>query len=145
MVQICTGDYSADALPLPVFCVRIPAMPKHGKTAPPRPRPGPPASAKDGAASVITAAVKLFDRQDGNGVDKRLLAEILFHAAFDALDRLPEDQKKALARRVHAGAYDRLSGNPESDFAASKTGPNEGGQSPSNTFDLKSSPEGPGK
>jgi hypothetical protein len=93
--------------------------------------------------------VKLFDRQDGEGVDWCLIGETLFKAAFDVLDRLPADdplkRKHALARRVHAGAYDRISGNPESDFAASKTGPGEGGLSPSNTFDLKSSPEGPGK
>jgi hypothetical protein len=82
---------------------------------------------------------------DGDGANWRLCAESLFRVAFDALDRLPDDQKKALAGRVHAGAYDRLSGNPESDFAPSKTGPGEGGQSPSNTFDLKSSPDGPGK
>jgi hypothetical protein len=82
-----------------------------------------------------------------------LLAESLFRVAFEALDRLGDDQKKALAGRVHAGAYDRVSGNPESDprlrgdevFAPSKTGPDGGGLSPSNTFDLKSSPEGPGK
>jgi hypothetical protein len=55
---------------------------KFGRTAPPRPPAGPPASAKEGAAAVIKAAVKLFNRQDGNGVDKRLLAEILFHAAL---------------------------------------------------------------
>jgi hypothetical protein len=115
------------------------------RTQPPRPPSGPPASAKDGAAAVLKAAVKLFDRQDGAGVDNRLLAEILFHAAFGVLDRLPDDQKQALARRVHAGAYDRASGNSEGDFSASKTGPGEGGPPPSNTFDLKSSPEGPGK
>jgi len=40
---------------------------------------------------LIKAAVKLFDRQDGEGVDWRMTAEILFFAAFDALDRLPDD------------------------------------------------------
>jgi hypothetical protein len=39
---------------------------------------------------VIAAAVKLFDRRDGEGVDRRMLTEILFKAAFDVLDRLPE-------------------------------------------------------
>ena len=111
-------------------------------TAPP---PQPPANAAEGAACVRGLVMKLFDKGDGEGANWRLCAESLFRVAFDALDRLPDDQKKALAGRVHAGAYDRLSGNPESDFAASKTGPGEGGQSPSNTFDLKSSPEGPGK
>lgn len=107
--------------------------------------PGPPASIREGAAAVIKAATKLFDRQDGEGVDRRRLAEILFKAAFETLDRLPEVEKQTLARRVHAGAYDRVSGNSEGDFSASKTGPDEGGQSPSNTFALKSSPDGPGK
>jgi hypothetical protein len=99
----------------------------------------------EGAARVRGLVMKLFDRQDGDGANWRLCAESLFRVAFEALDRLPDDQKKRLARRVHASAYDRISGNPESDFASSKTGPIEGGQSPSNTFDLKSSPEGPGK
>jgi hypothetical protein len=120
-------------------------MARFKRTASPRPPAGPPASTKDGAAAVIAAAVKLFDRKDGEGVDKRLLAEILFHAAFSVLDGVPEDQKQRLSARVHAGAYDRMAGNPIIDSATSKTGPNEGGPSPSNTFDLKSSPEGPGK
>jgi hypothetical protein len=121
-------------------------MPRHPpRSSTPRPPAGPPASAKEGAAAVLKAAVKLFDRQDGNGVDKRLLAEILFHAAFETLDRLPDLERKPLARRVHAGAYERMAGHAEGDFSASKTEPGEGGLSPSNTFDLKSSPEGPGK
>jgi hypothetical protein len=61
---------------------------KFGCTQPPRPPAGPPASTKDGAAAVIAAATKLFDRQDGEGVEKRLLASILFTAAFDVLDRI---------------------------------------------------------
>jgi hypothetical protein len=96
--------------------------------------------------------MKLFDKGDGDGANWRLCAESLFRVAFEALDRLPDDQKKRLASRVHAAAYDRASGNSDSDprlrgdeFAASKTGPDEGGLSPTNTFDLKSSPEGPGK
>ena len=107
--------------------------------------PAPPASAKEGAATVLKATVKLFDRHDGEGVDWRLIGETLFKAAFDVLDRLPEDQKQALARRVHAGSYDRASGNSEGDFASSKTDPAGAGPAPSNTFDLKSSPGGPGR
>jgi hypothetical protein len=35
--------------------------------------------------------------------------ETLFKAAFDALDRSPDDASRvALLRRVHAGSYDRL-------------------------------------
>jgi hypothetical protein len=111
-------------------------------TAPP---PAPPANAAEGAARVRGLVMKLFDRQDGEGANWRLCTDSLFRVAFEALDRLPDDQKKALASRVHAGAYDRLSGNSESEFAASKTGPSEGGPSASNTVDLKSSPEGPGR
>src|SRR5438309_11568656 len=96
-------------------------------TAPP---PQPPANAAEGAAGVRGLVMKLFDRQDGDGANWRLCAESLFRVAFEALDRLPDDQKKALAGRVHAGAYDRVSGNPESDFSPSKTGPDGGGQSP---------------
>jgi len=120
-------------------------MPRRPPRSTPRPPAAPPANAKEGAAAVLKATVKLFDRQDGEGVNWRMIAETLFKAAFDVLDRLPDDEKHALARRVHAGSYDRASGNSKPDFAPSKTGPNEGGQSPSNTFDLQSSPGGPGK
>src|SRR5215813_9951588 len=67
-----------------------------------------------------------LDRQDGEGVEKRLLASILFTAAFDVLDRITdEDQRKALARRVHAGAYDRMVGNKESGFSTGNEGPGQ--------------------
>jgi hypothetical protein len=98
-------------------------MPKSGRTQPPRTPPGPPASAKEGAAAVIKTAVKLFDRQDGAGVENRLLASILFTAAFDVLDRITDaDQKKALARRVHAGAYERVEGDAEGEFSGGYEG-----------------------
>jgi hypothetical protein len=99
-------------------------MPKGRRTAPPRPPPGPPASLKEGAAAVIRAATKLFDRQDGEGVEKRLLASILFTAAFDVLDKIADaEQKKALARRVHAGAYERMEGEGAGGFSAGDVGP----------------------
>jgi hypothetical protein len=63
-------------------------------TAPP---PQPPANATEGAARVRAVVMKLFDRQDGNGANWRLLAESLFRAGFEALTRLPEDQKRVLA------------------------------------------------
>jgi hypothetical protein len=118
------------------------------RTQPPRQPPGPPASAKDGAAAVVRAAVKLFDRQDGAGVDKRLLAEILFHAAFETLDQVAEeDRRKILAGRVHVAAYNRIVGNKDGDdLSQSKTGPGGRDLTPANTFDLKSSgpyPENP--
>jgi hypothetical protein len=101
-------------------------MPKHGRTTPPRKPPGPPASAKEGAAAVLKAATKLFDRQDGEGVEKRLLASILFTAAFDVLDRITDgEQKTALAERVHASAYGRMVGHEETGFSAGNEGPGQ--------------------
>jgi hypothetical protein len=122
-------------------------MPPRRRTQPPRPPAGPPASAKDGAAAVLKAALKLFDRQDGNGVDKRLLAEILFLAAFETLDQVAEeDRRKMLAGRVHIGAYNRIVGNKDGDeFSPSKTGPGGRDLTAANAFALKSSPDGPAK
>jgi hypothetical protein len=118
-------------------------MARFKRTAPPRPPAGPPASTEEGAAAVHKAAVKLFDRQDGKGVDQRMFAEILFHAAFDVLDGLPDDQRHPLAQRVHAGAYKRFSGADAGEFAASKTGQGGPVSPPSNTADFKSSEPGP--
>lgn len=77
----------------------------------PRAVPSPPADAVAGAALVHQFVVKLFDQRDGNGVNWKLVAETLFKAAFDVLDRLPQDDKRSIARRVHTGAYDRAAGN----------------------------------
>src|SRR5690242_2306712 len=88
-------------------------------TAPP---PQPPANAAEGAARVRGLVMKLFDRQDGDGANWRLCAESLFRVAFDALDRLPDDQKQALALRVHAGAYERMAGHAEGGFTAGNEG-----------------------
>ena len=44
-------------------------------------------------------------------MDWPLIAETLFRASFDVLDRLPDDRKKMVAGRVHEGAYDRLTDN----------------------------------
>jgi hypothetical protein len=60
-------------------------------TAPP---PQPPANAAEGAARVRQVVMKLFDKGDGEGANWRLLAESLFRLAFEALDRLPDDQKQ---------------------------------------------------
>jgi hypothetical protein len=65
----------------PVLASRDP-MPTGLGTAPPR-RPPPPASLKEGAVAVIAAATRLLDRLDGEGVEKGLLASILFTAAFE--------------------------------------------------------------
>jgi hypothetical protein len=117
-------------------------MARFKRTQPPRMPPGPPASTKDGAAAVHKAAVKLFDRQDGKGVDPRLMAEILFHAAFDVLDGLPEGQRHSLAHRVHAGAYTRFSAADAGEFAAGKAGQDEGVPASSCAADFE--PSGPG-
>lgn len=73
--------------------------------------PSPPADAAAGAALVRQFVVALFDRRDGNGVNWKLVAETLFRAAFDVLDKLPDEDRRAMARRVHTGAYDRAAGN----------------------------------
>ncbi len=91
-------------------------MVRHTKT---RPAPRPPTDAVEGAAAVLKATVKLFDRHDGEGVNWPMIAETLFKAAFNVLDRLPDDQKQPVARRVHAGAYDRMACNAGSDSGES--------------------------
>lgn len=108
---------------------------KFRSTAPP---PAPPANAAEGAARVRGLVMKLFDKGDGDGANWRLLAESLFKAAFDGLDRLPDDQKQALARRVHAGAYERMAGHAEGEFSASKTADLKRDSGPSNTAGLQS-------
>jgi DNA-directed RNA polymerase specialized sigma24 family protein len=83
--------------------------------------PSPPADATAGAALVRQFVVALFDRRDGNGVNWRVIAETLFKAAFDVLDRLPDDQRQALARRVYTGAYDRAAGNRAGETGGSES------------------------
>lgn len=77
----------------------------------PRKPSGPPADAKAGGTAILAAAAKLYDRKDGHGADWQAVAEALFRAGFQVLDRLPDDQKQTMARRIHAGAYDRAVGN----------------------------------
>lgn len=106
------------------------------------PPAAPPASAAEGAAHVRDFVVKLYDRQDGQGVDWRLVAETLFRASFDMLDKLPDDACRTVARRVHEGSYGRMTEGPKTNSAASKTGPDRARSEPSNTAILKSN--GPG-
>jgi hypothetical protein len=116
---------------------------KFGRTAPPRPPAGPPASTKAGGAAVLKAAVKLFDPGDGNGVDWRMMAEVLFFAAFDALDRLPDDQRHRIAKSVESGAFKRYSAADAEEFAARKTGQGGPVSSPSTAADFTPSEPGP--
>jgi hypothetical protein len=103
-----------------------------------RPPAAPPATTAEGAAFVRDHVVKLYDRQDGQGVDWRLIAETLFRASFDVLDRLPDEVCRSVASRVHAGSYERMAEGPKTDSAASNSGPPGGDLTPSNTAGLKS-------
>lgn len=98
----------------------------------------PPADAVAGAALIRAAAVKLYDQQDGTGVDWRAVTEALFRAAFDALDKLPDDACRSVARRVHEGAYGRVTEGPGAGVAS--------GINPADThIGLRPSPDiGPG-
>jgi putative intracellular protease/amidase len=59
-------------------------------------------------------AVKLFDREEREAANWPLIADTLFKAAFDALDRSPDDASRAaFLRRVNAGSYDRLNASPD--------------------------------
>lgn len=90
---------------------------------PPRPPAAPPASIGEGAARVSDFVVKPHDRQDGQGVNWRLMTETLFRAAFDLLDKLPDDQRRAVALRVHEGSYRRMTDDQTEVGGASKTDP----------------------
>jgi hypothetical protein len=71
--------------------------------------PKKPAGVDAGAALVRKFAIKLFDRDEGEAANWPLIADTLIKAAFDALDRLPDDASRAaLLRRVNAGSYDRI-------------------------------------
>jgi hypothetical protein len=88
--------------------------------------PKKPADAEAGAALVRKFAIKLFDRDEGEAANWKLIAETLFKAAFDALDRSPDDASRtALLRRVNAGSYDRLTADPASGKTPALTGRNE--------------------
>ena len=81
-------------------------MTRRRSTAPPA-QP----AADNGAAASLRYLVQLHDKQDGQGVDWRVIADQLFRAAFVALDRMPEDERRKLALRIHEGAYRRAAGD----------------------------------
>ena len=88
--------------------------------------PKKPADSESGAVLVRKFAIKLFDRDDGEAANWPLIAETLFKAAFDALDKSPDDDgRTALLRRVNGGSYDRLAGNPAENKTPALTGRNE--------------------
>lgn len=100
--------------------------------SPPRPPAAPPASAAEAAPFVRDFVVRLYDRQDGEGVNKRLVADTLFRAAFDALDGLPVELRRTVARLVHEGSYRRMTDDAAGDSKASKTDPAGSVPAPSN-------------
>jgi hypothetical protein len=77
-------------------------------TAPPRPPAGPPADVETGVPALHGAALKLFQRTDGEAADWGLLVTCLFKLGFDLLDKLPEDRRARLADRVQQRAYSYL-------------------------------------
>lgn len=89
--------------------------------------------------------VKLYDRHDGEGVNKRLVVDTLFRAAFDALDGLPVELRRTVARLVHEGSYRRMTDEAAGDSAASKTGLVGSVSAPSNTAAFKSTAPRPPK
>jgi len=110
------------------------------RTSPPRPPVAPPATTEAGAALVRQFVVKLYDRQDGKGVDWQTIAGTLFRASFDVLRELPAPQKQAFADRVHQRSYEAMPDDPE----AGKPIMPEAESAPSNTGVLKSPrPKGP--
>jgi hypothetical protein len=77
--------------------------------------PKKPVDAVAGAVLVRKFAIKLFDRDEGEAANWPLIADTLFKAAFEALDKSPGDTRRiALLRRVNAGSYDRLAADPAS-------------------------------
>lgn len=100
------------------------------RTAPPPPPAAPPATAEAGAAFVRDFVVKLYDRQDGKGVDWQTIAGTLFRASFDVLAELPPKQKQAFADRVHQRSYEAMTDDPAPGNSSSPAAEPE----PSNTI-----------
>jgi hypothetical protein len=91
--------------------------------------PTKPADAEAGAALIRKFAIKLFDRAEGEAANWPLIADTLFKAAFDALDRSPDDARRAaLLRLVHAVSYERLTAAPATDTAQAAIPENEAAQ-----------------
>lgn len=83
--------------------------------------PAKPTDAAAGAPHVRAFMLKLFDRQDGAAADWLLIAETLLKEAFAAVDLAATDPKTAdiaqkIMRRVHDGAYQRITATPADAF-----------------------------
>jgi DNA-directed RNA polymerase specialized sigma24 family protein len=88
--------------------------------------PRKPATAEAGALLVRKFAIKLFDRDEGEAANWPLIAETLFKAAFDALDKSPDDTRRTmLLRHIHAESYERLAADPATNEAQAMTSQNE--------------------
>jgi hypothetical protein len=101
-------------------------------------RPRRPASSgpPDGATEALRLLIELYDRQDGEAADWKLIADALFKAAFIALDKIPfENQRLALARRVHEGSYNRMTGDVGSGAGQGGSDAPAATPAPSNTAD----------
>ena len=91
--------------------------------------PKKPATAEAGALLVRRYAIKLFDRNEGEAANWPLIAETLFKAAFDALDKSPDDMRRTmLLRHVHAGSYERLAADPATNKTQVPAGQNGASQ-----------------
>ena len=115
------------------------------RTTPPRKPAGPPGSAEEGAARVTAAVVPIFDNGDGTGANWRLTVESLFRSAFAMLDSLPEDQRRAIALRVHEGSYRRMTDDTAGESEAGKTESLGSVPAPSNAGVFKSTTPRPPK
>ena len=88
--------------------------------------PRKPANAEAGALLVRKFAIKLFDRDEGEAANWPLIADTLFKAAFDALDKSPNDTHRTmLLRHIHAGSYERLAADPATNEAKAMASQNE--------------------
>ena len=83
----------------------------------------PPTTAEDGAKRILAQTIKLFDAQNGEGVDWRLVTESLFRTAFQTLEKLDPGVREKMALRVHAGAYERVLAVSGGDGGFSKPSP----------------------
>lgn len=88
-------------------------MKSRSRTYRPKKDTAPPSTIEDGVKRLAETIPQLFDRKDGTGADWPLVAESLFRSAFATLDRLPPDQRRKIATRVHEGAYHRMTEDAE--------------------------------